>query len=196
MTQKQRIHNIRGGTLSTAHYWYIFKCPLTIQDIISIFAYIKPGLFKKQKDYEAYDVRKNIAPYFLRRLKKDVLKELPDKIRQEQWLELDGDQRTHYDRILTAGRTELKSTLETNSEFRIRRHIFALLNKLKQVCNFAPTKSTSPKTEAMQELLEVIKENNELGEYILIPCYSEKDDIEKVIKRMVMIFWQLLTMGR
>jgi len=29
LTQKQRIHNIRGGTLSTAHYWYIFKCPLT-----------------------------------------------------------------------------------------------------------------------------------------------------------------------
>lgn len=35
-----------------------------------------------------------------------------------------------------------------------------------------------------QKIFNLIKENKELGEYILIPCYSEKDEIDNVIKKI------------
>jgi HJR/Mrr/RecB family endonuclease len=131
-----------------------------VEDVISIFAFVRPKLFSR--DYHPpHEVKQRMEPHFLRRLKKDVLKDLPEKIRQEEWLELDGDQRAAYDRALATGQRQLTDKVRTETEFQVRRHIFALLQELKQICNFAPNKATSAKTEALLDYIQTISENNE-----------------------------------
>jgi len=152
--------------------WALTGTPIEnkVEDVISIFAFVKPKLFTREY-HPPHEVKSRMSPYFLRRLKKDVLKDLPEKIRQEALLELDGDQRTAYDRVLETGQRQLSDKVKTESEFQVRRHIFALLQELKQICNFAPNKRTSPKTVALIDLVETIAENNE--KVLIFTQYSE-----------------------
>ena len=112
--------------------WALTGTPIEtkVEDIISIFAFVRPKLFSREY-HPPHEVKHRIEPYFLRRLKRDVLKDLPEKTRQEEWLELDGDQREAYDRALATGQRQLTDKVKTDSEFQVRRHIFALLQELK-----------------------------------------------------------------
>jgi len=166
--EAQNIKNRESGRsravkkINTKYRWALTGTPIEnkIEDIISIFDFVKPKLFKKE-NYTAQRVKKLIEPFFLRRLKKDVLKDLPEKIRQEEWLDLDTEQQIAYDRILTQGRNQISSSLESENEFTIRRHIFSLLTELKKICNFAPDKETSPKTDILLDYINIISDNNE-----------------------------------
>lgn len=71
------------------------------------------------------------------------MKNLPPTIRQETWLELDDVKRTEYEQALRGGVTKLERLSDQVS----RIHIFALLTKLKQICNFAGDQDSSPKTK-------------------------------------------------
>jgi len=149
--------------LTPAIRWALTGTPIEnkVDDVISIFAFVEPNLFTREYPPPPHEVKDRISPYFLRRLKKDVLNELPEKIRQEEWLELDGDQRAAYDQVLATGQRKLTDKVKTESEFQVRRHIFALLTELKQICNFAPNRPTSSKTEALFDYVETIAENEE-----------------------------------
>ena len=149
--------------LNPAFRWALTGTPIEnrVEDVISIFAFVRPNLFSRE-DHPPHEVKQRISPYFLRRLKKDVLNDLPKKIRQEVWLELDDDQRAAYDEVLENGRSVLSQKVETETDFhQVRPHIFALLQKLKQICNFAPEKDESAKTEALLDLVQTIAENKE-----------------------------------
>ncbi len=131
------------------------------EDLISIFDLVKPKYLDLKHNYSHSELMKLIAPFFLRRLKKEVLKDLPPKIRQEIWLNLDADQRAEYDDILNRGRAKIAETVKSENEFHIKTHIFHLLNQLKQVCNFASEKESSPKTDLLLDFIETIAANKE-----------------------------------
>jgi len=124
------------------------------EDIVSIFRFLKPGLFDNDNDSPAV-IRERMAPYFLRRRKKDVLPDLPPKVRQEIWLDLDSAQR----RVYMAVEEQIRGDFIVRSKrgAKISRiHIFAAIQKLKQICNFAPDKTKSPKTYALGDIVEEI----------------------------------------
>jgi len=166
LDEAQNIKNPQAGrakavrSLNAQHRWALTGTPIEnrVDDVVAIFECLKPGLFPRQTLRPA-QVKRVIEPYMLRRLKRDVMTDLPPKIRQEKWLELEHDQRKVYDAILRKGQEGLAALSESATEFEIRRHIFQLLTELKQVCNFAPGKQTSPKTEALLELVESIVAN-------------------------------------
>ena len=60
-------------------------------------------LAKKGSRYKEF-IRKGIEPHLLQRRKQDVIPELPSKLRTDEWLELDADQRAEYEAALTEGR--------------------------------------------------------------------------------------------
>ena len=124
------------------------------EDLVSIFRFLKPGLFDDDNDSPAV-IRERMAPYFLRRRKKDVLPDLPPKVRQEIWLDLDPAQR----RVHMAVEAQIRGDFVARSkrgEKISRIHIFAAIQKLKQICNFAPDKTKSPKTYALGDIVEEI----------------------------------------
>jgi superfamily II DNA or RNA helicase len=118
-----------------------------LSELWSIFDYLMPGfLFSYQrfkKEYELPIVRdqdgqalKNlhrlIGPFILRRLKKDVLKELPDKLETVVYSAFDKKQKEIY----TANAYQLKKELESmeGRQGRDNIQILAQLTRLRQIC--------------------------------------------------------------
>ena len=139
--------------LGSEYRWGLSGTPLEnkLEDVIAIFRFLGPKIFKPDKEYFSSQVRQMIEPYFLRRRIKDVRNELPDKHVSEIWLDLNDTQRQIYDNLLVEAKDEISRPGTT------RIHIFALLNKLKQICNIEPASGDSCKADYLQnELAEII----------------------------------------
>lgn len=117
-------------------------------ELWSIFDYLMPGFlfpyprFKKayeqpivkEKDEESlHNLQHLVGPFILRRVKKDVLKELPDKLETCIYSRFSGRQKELY----MANAAKLKSQLEHLSEKDFRSESFqvlAALTRLRQIC--------------------------------------------------------------
>lgn len=139
--------------------WGLSGTPLEnrLSELISIFAYLKPGLLHYSDAANPLKVKETIRPYFLRRRKKDVLPELPKKVYEEVWLELSPAQRKAYDKAEQEGIVALN---EQGDSVTVK-HILALITKLKQICNFDPISKESCKRDYLLEKLEEISEQND-----------------------------------
>jgi len=164
--------------------WALTGTPIEnkIQEVISIFEFVKPGLFKGN-DYSLQQVRSLIDEYMRRRLKRHVLKDLPPKIYQELRLELNPDQKAAYENEINVGRLQIEQSIHNQKESIIRTNVLGLIAKLKQICNFAPGKETSPKAELLFDYIETIKENN--AKVIVFSQYRKEglDKLEKLLTR-------------
>jgi len=139
--------------------WGLSGTPLEnrLEELISVFAYLKPGLLRYDDAARPRKVKEAIKPYFLRRRKKDALPDLPEKFYEEKWLELTSAQREAYDKAEREGRVALN---ERGDEVTVQ-HILALITKLKQICNIEPVSGESCKLEHLSEKLEEISEQGE-----------------------------------
>ncbi|MDZ8227285.1 SNF2-related protein [Nostoc sp. ChiVER01] len=158
--------------------WALTGTPIenSIEDVISIFEFLKPNLFNGI-EYSPQQVNSIIKPYMLRRLKRHVLQELPPKIPQEDWLELNSNQKHEYEKALNIGRIQLETSIQTESDFQVRNNIFKLIGNLKKICNFASGQSTSPKSELLIEYIETIAAN---GEKVLVFSQYKQEGINKI----------------
>ena len=155
-----------------------------LSELWSIFDYLMPGFLYSYKHFreklempimDAKDancmeqLRKMISPFVLRRLKKDVLKDLPDKMEEVIYAKLEGKQQELY----TACASRLKTMLakQTPKEFRESKiQILAELTRLRQICcnpsllydNFV---GEAAKTQVAMNLIENAIEN---GHKILV----------------------------
>lgn len=119
-----------------------------LSELWSIFDFLMPGIlgsyeqFRKtyelpivheeQKDV-AERLKKMVSPFILRRLKADVLKELPEKVEQIVYVQMEPEQK----RIYMALAYRMKEMLESKSEEDVRTQklkILAELTKLREVC--------------------------------------------------------------
>ena len=141
-------------------------------ELWSIFDFLMPGfLFTYQKFKKTFEtpivrdgsrealerLHRMIGPFLLRRLKRDVLKELPSKMETVLYSRMEGEQK----RIYTASAAALKERLlagelETGED---RMQILAELLRLRQICCdpslcFPRYKGGSAKLETCMELLE------------------------------------------
>ncbi len=119
-----------------------------LSELWSIFDYLMPGLLgsheRFRKEYEqpimreqdqekTEQLKKMILPFILRRVKADVLKELPDKMEQVVYSEMETEQKKLYQ----AHVNRMLETLKKQSEEEIRTgklQILAELTRLRQIC--------------------------------------------------------------
>lgn len=94
--------------------------------------YEKPIL--KEDTQALNDLHQHIIPFILRRMKKDVLTELPDKYETKMLTELTEDQKLVYLSYLESIRNEIHSELEENGVEKSRMKILAALTRLRQIC--------------------------------------------------------------
>ena len=116
-------------------------------DLWTLFRFLMPGLlgsrgrFREAAESEDTEVRqafegrlrKQIAPFILRRTKDRVGGELPPKVEMDLVCPITGVQRQAYERLLAAGREELGDDLEAAMR-RETANFFTLLTRLRQVC--------------------------------------------------------------
>lgn len=170
--------------LQTEYRWALTGTPIEnkLDDIKSLFAFIRPGTFSSGIEDSPEAIKAAINPYMRRRLKQEVLHDLPDKVQEELWLELDTDQKADYERALQSGRKKIETSLGTEKNNQVQPHIFALIGELKQICNFAKEKLRSPKTDLMLEYVETIAANKR--KVLIFSQYTEEgtDKIARLLK--------------
>lgn len=79
-------------------------------------------------------LKKLLRPYFLRRMKREVLKDLPEKIEQVLWCEPSPAQAELYRRVLEEGREEIKAARKRSGQGGAKMTMFTVLLRLRQAC--------------------------------------------------------------
>jgi len=144
-------------------------------ELYSLFRFLNPGMFgtlnqfnkdylypiQKLNDQEATQtLRKKIYPFILRRLKKDVLKDLPDKIEQTLYVEMSDTQKKLYEQRRLFYQLAIKNQIKDQGIQQSRFFVFQALNELRQIASVPENineKISSPKVELlMEQLLDTI----------------------------------------
>ena len=121
----------------------------SVRDLWSIFEFLMPGYLGSAKIFkERYEVpiskhrdeaaqkrlSKRTGPFILRRLKRDVAKDLPEKLEQISYCELSREQKALYQSVLDAGRKEVFESVQANGMNKSRMVILTALLRLRQIC--------------------------------------------------------------
>ncbi|MGL5152510.1 MAG: SNF2 helicase associated domain-containing protein [Clostridium sp.] len=161
-----------------------------ILELWSIFDFVMPNFLGninkfKSKFISGKDsmetLQKYIKPFILRRLKSEVLLELPDKIEKKYYIELNKEQKKVYQSYVA----NIKSIMEDQNFEGDKITILSYLTKLRQLCLHPELiienyKGGSGKIEV---LLEVVKERIEKGEKILL--FSQFTSMLSIISKML-----------
>ena len=144
-----------------------------LSELWSIFDYLMPGFLYsyqqfreeiespivREQDKEALErLQKMIRPFVLRRLKKDVLKDLPDKIEKNVFAKLEGEQSELY--RARAQRLAMELQGQSDDEFRNSRfQVLAEITRLRQLCCdpgllYEGYHSSSAKVELCMDLIQ------------------------------------------
>lgn len=106
------------------------------------------------------ELKERVSPFILRRNKKEVLGELPEKTEQVTKVQLTRLQKDVYQTILQQSKQEIFRAVQLNGFHKSRITVLAALTKLRQVCNHPQLvlrdlekKVTSGKIEALKEIV-------------------------------------------
>ncbi|MCA1058919.1 DEAD/DEAH box helicase [Rossellomorea aquimaris] len=109
----------------------------SLEELWSIFHVVYPQLFRGLKDYSRLtrkEIAKRIRPFVLRRLKEDVLSEIPDKEEIIDSVELLPGQKELYAAYLAKLRHDTMKHLDRNTLRKNKIKILAGLTRLRQIC--------------------------------------------------------------
>ncbi|MGM0874924.1 MAG: SNF2 helicase associated domain-containing protein [Bacillota bacterium] len=145
----------------------------SLQELWSIFHVVFPELFLGLKEYSNLSrktIARRIQPFMLRRLKEDVLPELPEKIESMESVELLPDQKKLYAAYLAKLRHDTMKHLDKDTLRKNRIKILAGLTRLRQICCHPALfvdgyKGNSAKFE---QLMQIVEESKLSGRRVLI----------------------------
>ena len=177
LDESQNIKNIAAQTTKAAlllkarHRLALSGTPIenNLGELYSLFRFLNPAMFgsaaqfnedyllpiQKQNDKEAaQQLRKKIYPFVLRRLKKDVLADLPDKIEQTLFVEMGEAQRSLYEQrrqyFAEAVNDQIAAKGLQSSQF----FVFQALSELRQLATIPEALTDGRVESAKLELLE------------------------------------------
>lgn len=182
----------------------------SLSELWSIFDFVMPGyLFSYKKFKEKFELpivkeenasamnrlKTLIEPFVLRRTKKEVLTELPDKTITVLNNEMEEEQQKIYLSYLSQAKTELQEELQVNGFDHSRIKILALLTRLRQICCHPSLfidgyQSGSSK---LNQCMEIVNTAIEAGHKILLfsNYTSMFDIIEKELKKANINYFKL-----
>ncbi len=182
----------------------------SLSELWSIFDFIMPGyLFRYKKFKELYEmpiVRDNdsgamkklktlIEPFILRRTKKEVLTELPDKTITVLNNEMQEEQLKLYMSYMAEARKEVKQELKENGLEKSQIKILALLMRLRQICCHPSLFISNYKGESskLNQCIELLKDAILSGHKILLfSGYSSMlEIIEKELQKENIKYFKL-----
>ena len=145
-------------------------------DLWSIMDFVQPGYLGTQEHFievyepkgegeEGIDAQRiarrrlsaKLRPLLLRRLKRQVAKDLPDRIEERRDCDLGEAQRKLYLAELRRSREQLMQTVAEKGLNKSKIHVLAALTRLRQICchpQLVGSDAASGKTETLFELLE------------------------------------------
>ena len=161
LDEAQRIKNRESKTaqvvrgLHRERSWALTGTPIENkpEDLVNLFAFIDPE--RIPPDTPAKRLPQLTGDCILRRTKEDVMTDLPPKIVHDIYLELTPAQREAYELAEKEGVVCLNALGDTISV----QHVFELVMRLKQICNFDPRTGQSAKLEQLQADMQEVAES-------------------------------------
>ncbi|MCC2763468.1 DEAD/DEAH box helicase [Clostridium perfringens] len=150
-----------------------------LMELWSIFDFVMPGyLFTKERFRERFildesnlsELKSLITPFILRRLKEDVLSELPEKLEKKYLVEMKGKQKQLYSFYIKAIKNQLNENKSSEKSGRDKINLFAYLTKLREIC-LDPSLVVPDYTGGSSKLTvvkEIVKDASESGKKILL----------------------------
>jgi SNF2 family DNA or RNA helicase len=158
LDEAQRIKNSGSKTAQVVRSirrersWALTGTPIENHpdDLVNIFAFVDPG--RIPADTPPKRLPALTADSILRRIKEDVQSDMPPKVVRDLEVELTPAQRLAYDRAETDGVVHLNELGETVTV----QHVFQLVMRLKQICNFDPLTGESAKLDQLLTDMEEV----------------------------------------
>lgn len=170
-------------------------------ELYSLFRFLNPTMFGSAEDFHAQytipiqkdsdkealqELQRKIYPFVLRRVKKDVLKELPEKIEQTLFVEMSTEQGRFYEQRRAFYYQTVKSQIATSGIRKSQFFILQALTELRQIASIPEAKSEdaiqSPKREVLlEQLLDVIANGHKVLVFanFLAALDSVAEDLEQ-----------------
>ncbi len=216
LDESQNIKNIDSKIskavmlLDGKHKFALSGTPIenSLFELYSLFRFINNGMFSSVNEFKkdfatpiqgdanedvAKVLKAKITPFLLRRLKKDVLKDLPAKQEQVVYIDMDDEHKRFYNEKKNYYKQMLNQQIATNGIESSRFAILQAFNDLRQIASAPSLKSEkeipSSKIEALFEMLEDIVSNghkvlifaNFLGSLDLISSKADELGIEHLL---------------
>lgn len=154
----------------------------SLAELYSLFRFLNPAMFgsadmfntqyltpiQKHDDKNATaDLRRKIYPFILRRLKKDVLTELPDKIEQTLYVEMSDEQAKYYEQRRLFYKQAIEQQVNMKGLQQSQFFIFQAMNELRQIASIPEAQTegriASPKAELLvEQLLDAVANNHKV----------------------------------
>ncbi|HRE99971.1 MAG TPA: DEAD/DEAH box helicase [Pirellulaceae bacterium] len=158
LDEAQRIKNRSGTTnkivtsIRRTRSWALTGTPVenSLDDLVGIFdflseGYLRPGMHPRT-------IAREVREYVLRRTKDMVLEDMPPKLYRDEEIDLSPEQAETYAQAEDSGVIRLN---ELGDSMTVQ-HVFELVLRLKQICNFDPSTGASSKLERLEaDLAEV-----------------------------------------
>ncbi len=144
-----------------------------LSELYALFRFLNPAMFGSAENFNqnylapiqkhddkaaTEELRKKIYPFILRRLKKDVLKELPDKIEQTLFVEMSEAQAKYYEQRRLFYKEAIEQQVASKGIQQAQFFIFQALNELRQIASLPETQTNhaiqSTKVELLMEQLD------------------------------------------
>jgi SNF2 family DNA or RNA helicase len=193
LDEAQRVKNRESKTaqvvrsLRRSRSWALTGTPIENKpdDLVNLFAFLDPGRVPPETPTKV--LPQLTADCILRRTKDEVLDDIPPKTIRDAYLELTPAQRAAYDLAESEGIVHLNELGDTVSV----QHVFELVMRLKQICNFDPRTGESAKLE---RLLADIAEVAESGRKAIV--FSQWVEPLEILARALARFGPLQYHGR
>ncbi len=158
LDESQRIKNRNSTTnqvicsISRRRNWALTGTPVenSAEDLVGIFDFVDPGFLSS--DMKPSRMGRKVGDHVLRRTKDQVLADLPPKLIHDEPLDLSPQQLESYQMAEDDGIVRLT---EMGDSATIH-HVFELVLRLKQICNFDPATGASSKLERLEADMEEI----------------------------------------
>jgi SNF2 family DNA or RNA helicase len=175
----------------------------SVADLWSIMDFLMPGYLGTHKTFrDNYELpiqnggseaelaqirlRRKLHPFLLRRLKKEVAKDLPDKIVRVAHCSLSKDQHMVYRKLLESAKKEINSLVDTQGFNKSRMQILKVLLQLRQTCchldllKLPNLKSEFPSAK-LDLFFELVDEALDAGHRILV--FSQFTSMLSIIRK-------------
>lgn len=158
LDEAQRIKNRNSSTsevvkaIPRTRSWALTGTPVenSPDDLVGIFDFLSPGYLSMGTPLPA--MAKAVKDHILRRTKDMVLEDMPPKLYRDAELDLTPQQWERYEAAESEGVIHLE---ELNESLTVQ-HVFELVLRLKQICNFDPVTGSSIKLDRLVADMEEV----------------------------------------
>jgi len=187
LDESQHIKNLNSKIskavmlLNSEHRLALSGTPIenNLGELYALFRFLNPSMFGSVQDFNRnyaapiqknddkdalHDLKKKIYPFILRRLKGDVLKDLPDKVEQTLYVDMRDEQKLLYEQRRRFYYETVKAQIAQNGIRKSQFFILQALSELRQIAAIPESKSEngiiSPKRDVLKEHFSDLVANN------------------------------------